>query len=282
MTGIYNKYIFDLPIIPKVVSKIVNIPGDSNISSLEIEEILKIDPYLTSRILKVANSSYYSRQREICSIKDAITLIGLKKIKTISLLIAGSELISNKSDDFYLSYWKESIDTAFIAKSISEKIGKAVIAEDIFTSGILHNIGQAILFNFSNDKYRTILDKNKQFNRSLKELEMEEFGITNHEVASGVLQSWEFPQLHIDVVENYLNPSAHSKFQNILDVVSISKLISQKNSENMSIHNYESLLLTFQSRLNMRTSEVNYYLNTFLKEIADNNFYKSCYEALLI
>ena len=118
MSNIYNKYIFELPIIPKVVSDIISIPANSNISSSEIDNILKIDPYLTSRILKISNSSFYSRQREICSIKDSITLIGINKIRTICLLIAGSEMITNKKDKFYKNYWKESINTAFIAKSI--------------------------------------------------------------------------------------------------------------------------------------------------------------------
>lgn len=280
MSGIYNKYIFDLPIIPKVVSEIMNIPNNSSISSKEIESILKIDPYLTSRILKIANSSYYSRQREITSVKDAVTLIGLKKIKTICLLIAGSEIIKNKSEDFYNDYWIESINTAFIAKTIADNSGKSIISEDHFTAGILHNIGQAILYNFSNEKYNNILEKNITQNRSLKDLEFEEFGISNHQVSSGVLKSWEFPQLHIDVVENYLNPTSHSKFQNIVDIISISKLINQKITNKITITNHDSLLLTFQSRLNLKSSEVDYYIDNFMNEIENNMFYKTCYETL--
>lgn len=280
MTEIYNKYIFDLPIIPTVVSKIINIPGDSNISSLEINNILKIDPYLTSRLLKIANSSYYSRQREIKSLKDAITLIGLKKIKTICLLIAGSEIITNKTDYFYKEYWRESINTAFIAKSIAENSGKDVIAEDLFTSGILHNIGQAILYNFSNEKYCHILKKKKLHNRNLKDLELEEFGITNHQVAAGVLQSWEFPQLHLEVVKNYLNPTSHSKFQNILDIISISKLIYQRINSNDKKKLSDDHFLTYQSRLNLRNSQIEFYVNEYLKTISNSSFYKICCETV--
>ncbi len=280
MTGIYNKYIFDLPIIPRVVSEVISIPNNSNISSTEIENILKIDPYLTSRLLKIANSSFYSRQREITSIKDSITLIGLKKIKTICLLIAGSEIINNKKDIFYKEFWKEAINTAFIAKSIANETGKSVIQEDIFTAGILHNIGQAILYNFNNEKYNKVLHKLSQHERKLNDLEMEEFGINNHEVGAGVLQSWEFPQLHIDAVENYLNTSSHSQFQNILDIVSISKLL------NIRIHNKEDkdknkdLFLTYQSRLNLRKSQIDYYLNDFFAEIEETPFYKICFDTV--
>lgn len=280
MTGIYNKYIFDLPIIPKVVSEVISIPNNLNISSIEIENILKIDPYLTSRLLKIANSSFYSRQREITSIKDSITLIGLKKIKTICLLIAGSEIINNKKDIFYKEYWKDAINTAFIAKSIANETGKSVIEEDIFTAGILHNIGQAILYNFNNDKYNKVLYKLSQHERKLSDLEMEEFGINNHEVGSGVLQSWEFPQLHIDTVENYLNTSSHSQFQNILDIVSISKLLNVRINNTEEKDQNKDLFLTYQSRLNLRKSQIDYYLDDFFSVIEETPFYKICFDTV--
>lgn len=282
MTGIYNKYILDLPIIPKVVSTIINIPADSDISSQSLQEIIKIDPYLTARLLKIANSSYYSRSREITSVKDAATLIGLKKVKTVCLLIAGSEIIKNKTEDFYKDYWLESINTGFIAKLIAENSGKKVISEDLFTAGILHNIGQAILYNYSNEKYTKLITINKNYNKSLKSLEMAEFGISNNQVGSGVLKSWDFPQIHIEVVENYLNTTIHSQFQNIIDIVSISILINQKITNKIRVNNFDSLMLTFQSRLNLRNSDIEKYMKNFTYDIEKSNFYRSCYNTLTI
>lgn len=280
MSSIYNKYIFNLPIIPQVVSEILNIPANSSISSKEIEDILKVDPYLTSRLLKIANSSYYSRQREIKSIKDSITLIGLKKIKAICLLIAGSEIIENKNDVFFQQFWNESINTAFISKAIANETGKSSIEDDIFTGGILHNIGQAILYNFSNEKYNRILNKIKNNSDPLTELEKEEFGIDNHNVAAGVLQSWEFPKLHIEVVKNYLNVSSHSSFQSILDVISISKLLNMRLNNIHFNNKQEVKFLTYQSRLNLRQKQVDYYLNDFLQDIQESTYYNVCKEVI--
>lgn len=280
MSSIYNKYIFNLPIIPQVVSEILKIPANSNISSKEIEDILKVDPYLTSRLLKIANSSYYSRQREIKSIKDSITLIGLKKIKAICLLIAGSEIIENKNEEFFQHFWSESINTAFISKAIANETGKTSIEDDIFTGGILHNIGQAILYNFSNDKYNKILVKIEENIEPLVELEKQEFGIDNHKVAAGVLQSWEFPELHIEIVKNYLNATSHSNFQSILDVISISKLLYKKHNK-ISLNEKEHIkFLTYQSRLNLRNKQIQYYIDDFFKGLKDDAYYKICNEAI--
>lgn len=277
MNNIYTKYLFELPIIPQVVSDVLKIPTNSDISSKEIEDILKIDPYLTARLLKIANSSFYSRVRKIKSVKDAVTLIGLNKVKALCLLIAGSEIINNKKEDFYKNFWNESITTAFIAKDIAKECGMESIMEDIFTGGILHNIGEAILYNFSNEKYDILL--NKLDDRSnLHNLERSAFGVDSRTVAAEVLSSWEFPKLHIEIVKNYLIPTNHSTFQSILDIISISKLIFQSIS--CKTNPQSNIFLAYQSRLNLRKQQINFYINNYIEEVNNNPYFKMCTEAL--
>lgn len=280
MTDLYNKYIFDLPVMPGVVSQIISVDSDSEYSAGDFSEIIKLDPYLTSRVLKIANSSTYSRQREITSIIDAVTLIGQKKIKTICLLIIGSELVENKKDPFYFNFWNEAIHTAFIAEAIAIETGKSVIKDDIFTAGILHNIGQAILFNLSNDKYNSVLNKSYSTKIRLSDVEIESFGIDNHTVAAGVLDKWDFPQLIIDTVKYHLNRNAHSNFQNIIDIISIAKLIYNRKSSECEISDANELLLSYQSRINLRTSQINYYLEEFVDKIKEKSFYQLCMETV--
>ena len=281
MSNIYTKYLFDLPIIPKVVADFLKIPKDSHISSKEIQNILEIDQYLTVRLLKIANSSYYSRQTQIYKIKDAVTLIGLNKIKAICLLIAGSEIIENKNNSFFHSIWQESINTAFIAKEIAIKTGREHIADDIFTGGILHNIGQSILYNFSNEKYEKVLLRLSDKKCSLETLEQEEFGINNHLIAVEVLKSWEFPEFHIEIVKNHSNMLGHSSFQNAIDIISISKLINM-NIIQGSLTDYESQqLLTYQSRLNLRKDQIDLLINDFFHDIKESPYYKMCTESVI-
>lgn len=282
MTDLYDKYIFDLPVMPGVVSQIISVDSDSEYSSGDFAEIIKLDPYLTSRVLKIANSSTYSRQREITSIIDAVTLIGQKKIKTICLLIIGSDLVENKKDPFYHNFWNEAIHTAFIAEAIAIETGKSIIKDDIFTAGILHNIGQAILFNLSNDKYNSVLNKSCSTKIRLSDIEIESFGIDNHNVAAGILKNWDFPQIIIDTVKYHLNRNAHSNFQNVIDIISIAKLIYNKKMSECEMMDANELLLAYQSRINLRTSQINYYLDEFVEKVKEKNFYKLCMETINI
>jgi HD-like signal output (HDOD) protein len=64
----FDKYLNALPVMPDIAAKIVSIPEDNiNISFKDLEELIKVDPGLTTKILKVANSAMYARQTEITS-----------------------------------------------------------------------------------------------------------------------------------------------------------------------------------------------------------------------
>ena len=80
----------------------------------ELEDIVSVDPGLTAKILKVANSAMYARQREITSLRMAISLLGFKNIKSLVMLVAASSMLARRKDSrFYPDYWRHSINTAF-------------------------------------------------------------------------------------------------------------------------------------------------------------------------
>ena len=111
---------------------------------------------------------------------------------------------------------------------------------------------------------------------SLETLEQEEFGINNHSIATEVLKSWEFPKLHIDIVNNYSNLLGHSNFQNAIDIISISKLINIKITGNTLTNNEYQQLLTYQSRLNLRKSQMDYFINDYFDNAKKSPYYKIC------
>ena len=89
----YLANIRDLPVMPEVASKILGLGrGAGEISFTQLEEIIKVDVGLTAKILKIANSALYARQREIRDLRTAITMLGFKNIKTLVLLVTASGL----------------------------------------------------------------------------------------------------------------------------------------------------------------------------------------------
>ena len=83
----------DLPVFPQVAIKILQIQEENiDISFKELESIILLDPALTAKILKVANSALYARQREITNLQQALTLLGFKMVKSLVLLVSASNI----------------------------------------------------------------------------------------------------------------------------------------------------------------------------------------------
>lgn len=65
--------------------------ADPNVTPATIERVVKKDPQLTFRILRIVNSSFYNLVRKIDSLEEAIVLLGISEIKRWCALIAFSD-----------------------------------------------------------------------------------------------------------------------------------------------------------------------------------------------
>ena len=108
----YAEYLKSMPVIPDIATKILSIAESHiEISFKELEETIKIDPGLSAKILRVANSALYSRQKEITNLQMAITLLGFKNIKSLVLLVTASSLFTKRETaGFYRFFWKQKQD----------------------------------------------------------------------------------------------------------------------------------------------------------------------------
>ena len=78
-----------LPSIPEVASKIINMVNDPDVSFKHIADEISRDQAMTTNILKLCNSAFFSKGKEITSIERAIVTLGLKEVKDIVMILAG-------------------------------------------------------------------------------------------------------------------------------------------------------------------------------------------------
>ena len=88
--GIINN-LDQLPSIPDVASKVLTMVNDPDISFKAIAEEISKDQAITTNILKLCNSAYFSKGKEISSIDRAIVTLGIKEVKDIVIVAATRE-----------------------------------------------------------------------------------------------------------------------------------------------------------------------------------------------
>ncbi len=164
-------------------------------SAEELSNIIKENPSLALKILKVANSSLYSRKNLITNIKDAIIFLGYKTVKSIILSITIRDIFSDRKSKWfdYKAFWLHSIAVAILSEEFTKKLHLS-FEDDAYAIGLLHDIGKAILFISDKDKYRDVIEKIENRSLMFREAENEVFGFDHTDAARFLFEYWELPK----------------------------------------------------------------------------------------
>ncbi len=141
-----------LPSPPLVLSRLLQMLSEDEVSTDDLVEVILEDPGLTTRILQVANSSFYGFSNKIETVSHAIALIGSRAIRMLcaseSFLVIFPQHEGNFTLIFY-KYCRHSLATALLAKIMNEAMALLLDSEKVFIAGLLHDIGKPVLwYNF--------------------------------------------------------------------------------------------------------------------------------------
>ncbi len=278
----FEKYLNNFPIIPVVASKIMSIAEDNiDISFKDLEEIIRIDPMLTAKILKIANSALYARQNKILNLQMAISLLGFKTIKSLVILLTASKFSKElKNRKILNSFWKHSIATAFIAKNVLVRRKDHRNEEIVFIAGLLHDIGQVALFQrYPNDYSRFFTDQNTL--ASVEELEKSLFSTDHRELGGFILDKWNFPDVYSDVAREHGSINVHSIHKGIVYTVSFADLTTEKIGFGQGHEVDDNLFLELAGYLNINADDIAYYQNDFFAGLENDDLFLECQDLFL-
>ncbi|MBN2642965.1 MAG: HDOD domain-containing protein [Victivallales bacterium] len=202
--------------------KLMHVVNSVNYSANDIIEIIRYDSKLTAIILKMVNSAEFGMRRKVDSIKNAVSMMGAKKILDIAQEIY-TRMYLNKPLSGYESdgMWQHSLRTALAAAQLAPLCVKPYDTEKAFTAGILHDIGKNVLSNFLGNTAHSFID-NIDRHRLHDYLEAEESKLgTNHsEVGELLAREWQLPEFICQAIKHHHKPSlAEEEFKPIAYII---------------------------------------------------------------
>ena len=265
----FSKYLNSMPVMPDISARIISIPEDNlTISFKELEEMIKVDPGLTTKILKVANSAMYARQTEITSLQTAITMLGFRTIKSLVFLVSASNMFkTNDKDDFFKYFWKHSITTAFLARHIAVKGGFKRLSDEAFLAALLHDIGRAAMYQADPELYTAL--------RGIED-ERKFFGADHKEVGENVLKNWSFPPVYVDTAREHGSLNITSPHKTIILIVSAADLLSGHFSESPLSETDDEKLDALLLRLSLKPEDRDFYLSSFQEQMQQMPMFREC------
>jgi len=180
------------------VAQILKLTQSPRCSIENVVKVIKQDHAVSLKILKLANSSTYTRGEPVDSVQKAVLRIGLTQIRQAVLNISVIDQFSGEDQDMLLStpqFWEHSIATGLITVEITHALSDKTTDLDIaFTMGLLHDIGRIIYLEMLGEKYKGVFKAAEILQVPLEQVESRLLLINHADAMDRILHRWKFPK----------------------------------------------------------------------------------------
>lgn len=214
----------DLPTIPIVATKILQLLDDPDVSVEEIADMMLTDQVMTARVMKLLNSPVYKPTQEITSLKRALVYLGLRHVRELALTTSVINAFDGTSGALELnSFWEHSFGVGMVSKIIAQKIGYQDL-EKAYIAGIIHDLGEVFLSNFLREPFLEVLEHIKAHPVKLVDAEEQLLGTTHCEIGLCMARKWNFPDSYCDVIAHHHAPDEATVDPVLCAIVNLSDL----------------------------------------------------------
>jgi putative nucleotidyltransferase with HDIG domain len=210
---------------PQVVQEVMASFRDPNVGSAILARKIELDQGLSSRVLRVANSSFYGLAREVGTIQDAVTVLGFDTVRSLvvsaGFMHAFFEVGSNELFDRH-AYWMRNFRVATYTEALAKCLGG--VQQLSFTSGLFHDVGFLVMGICVPEKFAELLTQQKASGLTLVEVEREMLGFDHAVIGAEMAKRWNFPPKIEHAIHYWRTPESVS-FEPITGMVHVAALL---------------------------------------------------------
>ena len=214
------------PSMPGAAVKLLALVDEPGVSVPQIESILRQDPGLTANLLRLANSAYFGIPSKVGSVRQAVILLGLKRVVQMVIATCTSAIMDRTVPGYDLpagELWRHSLAVSVAAEGLV-RVLKLDAAEEIFTAALLHDIGKIVLGQFVQDDYAKIALALEQ-GLAFETAESIVLGTNHAEIGAQVLSKWSIPEGIVHAVRWHHAPEKAERTDPMLDVVHVANML---------------------------------------------------------
>jgi len=219
----------DIATLPEVTIKIIETVEDPKSTARDLHEVIKNDPALSVKILKVVNSAFYGLPGQVASVDRAIILLGLSAVKNIAIAASIARLFKGKriSEKFSAAdLWKHSVAVAVAARALAKCSPHPVMADEVFVAGLIHDIGTLVERQAFPDHFAEVIRRCSEARQDFLAVEREVIGADHQAFGVGLTTKWKFPRHLRAAVGFHHNPQQVSvELRNIATLIQVADIL---------------------------------------------------------
>ena len=216
-----------MKILPVVAIRLTRMISDDTKSLQEFEEVIRLDPTLVLRLLKIVNSPFYALVSKVDSIAEAIAFVGMNNLRNMIAV----DILKNtiKNDTVHTSFsrnnlWLHSAAVGICSQLISERVFEQK-GDDAFLCGLIHDIGLIVEDQIEPELFIKVCDLYDLGGKQIDDCEREILGTDHTQIGFLIAKDWHLPvevqdgiKYHHEIIDN-VDP------ESIIGIIKISEYL---------------------------------------------------------
>ena len=187
-----------LPALPQIVARILKMLGDEDTNVEMLSTYIVSDAAVVARLLAAANAGALGAIGRVDSVRQAIMLLGISRVRDITVATAIIDRFTAAPPFDARRLWLHSVGVAICAREVALSAG--LNAEVAQTAGLLHDIGQLLLFAVDPAAYADVLIKKAERDIDIVDAEREYLGVDHAHVGGELARLWKLPEAVADAI----------------------------------------------------------------------------------
>jgi putative nucleotidyltransferase with HDIG domain len=222
-----------LPALPQIVRHILESLANESVDLDSLGNTIASDPAVAVRLLAAANSGIFGGQK-VASLRQAMMLLGIGRVKQITLATAIIDRYRAPMPFDVTYLWRHSLAVAICAQDLARHAG--IDPEVAYIAGLLHDIGQLLLFAADPVGYADVLNQRVKLDQPLSTIERSHLGLDHAHVGSELARRWNLPADIVEAIGRHHYTGDELPEHALADVVHVATVLSHA----LDLGNYQS------------------------------------------
>lgn len=215
--------------LPDVFIRINQLSENPDSTVEDIARAVNLDPSFTARLLRLANSSFYGFSAAVDTVPKAVSIIGTLHIRNLALSTSIAKSFEGLPNSLVSmeNFWRHSVLCALAARKLARLAGR-MDPESMFTAGLLHDIGELVIFSRMTLKAREalLLVQDSADELPLYQAEQQLMGYDHAQVGGELARQWHLPKLLEECIEFHHDIAGAKQFKREVALVHIANTLA--------------------------------------------------------
>ena len=228
--------IHELPTLSTISLQLGRKLQDINTSASDVAAIIQHDQSLVTKLLKLVNSAFFGFSNKVASVQHALMLLGFNTVRNavVSIDVINAMQIKNKIKGFDItSFWGHAIGVAVIGKYLDQEAGGSC-REDIFTAGIIHDIGKLVMAHYFSDRFQEVWETMHREQLNFWEAEHRYFPLNHADIGAELARRWHLPEIMQNVIGFHHTPAKSDTGDHLVHIIHTADALFHVYMENDS------------------------------------------------